>query len=786
MRGQWIRKPAGDTSVVFVHGILSRGETCWKHSNGTYWPELLKNEAELEDIGIYVYSYQTGFASGSYSLSNVVDDLKERFFNLDQVADSKKIVFVCHSMGGIVIRKFIVERLNDLLDRQIEIGLYLVASPSLGSDYANWLEPIAKFAGHAQAQALRFNQDNQWLNDLDKTFMNMKESKRLVLYGKELLEDKFITLKSFLRKQVVQPFSGARYFGESFKVAGSDHFSIAKPQDREAVQHRLLKIFIADIQKMIARQLRGQNTLVRESANSQAPVNPPAQRVFISYRHVKPDEDVALALEAALIQDGCQVFVDRRMLVGTEWAIEIDRQLQAAQIFIVLLSTESIRSDMVRQEIKLAHELKKQNRLRILPVRIDFTGALPYDLGGYLNPLQYVLWDRQKTGEVIETLRLAIRDAGELPRAGRSEDEKDSRAQIEALHEITEKRGAPLPQVDPRVLELAMERGAMAADSPFYVQRAADAAIERILQRTGFTATVKAGRQMGKSSLLVRAAAQAKTQGYKVCYIDFQQLDETKLASLQSLLLYMMHRLARDLKTAGKPDDYCNEYLGPKDSITDFVEYAVLAASQTKILLLLDESDRVFNFAYRNDFFALLRFWTNRRAGFEIWRRFNLVIAHATDPALWIDDLNQSPFNVGEAVALDGFNAGQFTALAACYHLTLADIERERLRTLIGGHPYLSRQALYLFANGQYTASELDRAAARQDGPFGDHLRRFSVILSSREPLRRAIGQILRENSCDDEQSFQRLSAAGLVIGASRRQAHLRCRLYEDYFRANL
>jgi hypothetical protein len=244
MGGEWVRQPTGSTSVVFVHGILSSGESCWRNGNGTYWPELLKNEAGLEAAGIYVYSYQTGFASGSYSLSNVVDDLKERFFNLDRVADSQKIVFVCHSMGGIVVRKLIVERLNDFLDRRIDIGLFLVASPSLGSDYANWLEPIARFAGHEQAKALRFNQDNQWLTDLDKTFMNLKESKRLTLYGKELLEDKFITLKFFLRSQVVAPFSGARYFGESFKVAGSDHFSIAKPENNKADQHRLLVEFI--------------------------------------------------------------------------------------------------------------------------------------------------------------------------------------------------------------------------------------------------------------------------------------------------------------------------------------------------------------------------------------------------------------------------------------------------------------------------------------------------------------------------------------------------------------
>lgn len=96
---------------------------------------------------------KTGFGSGSYSLSDIVDDLKERFFNLDQVADSKKIIFVCHSMGGIVVRKFIVERLYDLLDRHIGIGIDLVASPSLSSGYADWLEPIARFAGQGASPA---------------------------------------------------------------------------------------------------------------------------------------------------------------------------------------------------------------------------------------------------------------------------------------------------------------------------------------------------------------------------------------------------------------------------------------------------------------------------------------------------------------------------------------------------------------------------------------------------------------------------------------------------------
>jgi hypothetical protein len=68
MQGEWIRRPQGAASAVFVHGILSSGETCWRNDNGSYWPELLKNEPELGSLGIYVFTYETGIFSGSYRL----------------------------------------------------------------------------------------------------------------------------------------------------------------------------------------------------------------------------------------------------------------------------------------------------------------------------------------------------------------------------------------------------------------------------------------------------------------------------------------------------------------------------------------------------------------------------------------------------------------------------------------------------------------------------------------------------------------------------------------------
>jgi Alpha/beta hydrolase family len=246
MQSEWIRKPEGDTTVIFVHGILSDGNSCWRNPDGVYWPSLVKEEPHLQRVGIYVFTYETGFFSGSYSIRDIVDALKEHM-RLDGVFDNRQLIFVCHSMGGIVVRKFIVDQAVGLIEATKDIGLFLIASPSLGATYASWLSPLARIVGHRQADALRFVRNNEWLNDLDREFMNLKENARLKIRGKELVEDKFVVLRRLWGRQVVEPFAGAKYFGDPYKVPLSDHFSIAKPKDRDAIQHRLLRRFILEM-----------------------------------------------------------------------------------------------------------------------------------------------------------------------------------------------------------------------------------------------------------------------------------------------------------------------------------------------------------------------------------------------------------------------------------------------------------------------------------------------------------------------------------------------------------
>jgi len=237
-----LRKPTLGKSIIFAHGILSDGEGAWGKPP---WPQLVAEDADLAEYGVYVFSYRTSLASGTYSIGDATRTLKAEM-DLGDLWLQERIVFVGHSMGGIVARKFITTNQIRLASEKIDIGLFLVASPSLGARAATTLTAISWIFGHTQALTLRFSQTNTWLNDLDTEFVTLKESGKLNIVGRELVEDKGLPVKRWfgLRRQLVEPFAAAKYFGEPLKIAGSDHISIAKPRSREALQYRLLKHFL--------------------------------------------------------------------------------------------------------------------------------------------------------------------------------------------------------------------------------------------------------------------------------------------------------------------------------------------------------------------------------------------------------------------------------------------------------------------------------------------------------------------------------------------------------------
>ncbi|MFM7647651.1 MAG: AAA-like domain-containing protein, partial [Cyanobium sp.] len=277
-------------------------------------------------------------------------------------------------------------------------------------------------------------------------------------------------------------------------------------------------------------------------------------RVFISYkRGISPDEPLALQLFERLSAHHT-VFIDQTMAVGTPWAERIDRELRQADVLLLLLSAESVGSEMVAGEVETAQRLQKhQGRPQILPVRVAYREPLPYPLSAYLNPLNWALWDSPAdTPRLLAELERAM--AGE--ELGGAAEQSGPAADI--LNEASIQAPAttpPLRQFQPPspqapVAPLEPAEGTMDAESRFYIERDGDAVVRRALERQGVTITIKGPRQMGKSSLLMRVIQQALAAGREVAYIDFQQFDQEVLAEADRFYSQFCQSLAEQLGLA--------------------------------------------------------------------------------------------------------------------------------------------------------------------------------------------------------------------------------------------
>ncbi len=367
---------------------------------------------------------------------------------------------------------------------------------------------------------------------------------------------------------------------------------------------------------------------------------PPVKRsrIFISYkRDVEPDEPVAQAICAAL-QVHHDVFIDRKMLVGTPWAERIEAELERSDVLIVLLSAHSVHSEMVEHEVALAYRFgqAKQaagggNCLRILPVRLGYRQPFQYPLSRYLDPLNWAMWtDAGDTAGLIAELLRAI--AGEP--LSITEADKPNLLEVKTSTEIPN----PASSAQPVPLE-SPDQGTMALESRLYIRRVEDDRALRAVDAQEGTVIIKGARQMGKSSLLNRMISGAVDRDQRVIFLDFQLFDQPALENRERFFRQFCTFLADELELPNRLDEYWDVDLPLPKICTSYMGRYLLKGIEEPVVLAMDEVDRVLNTSFRSDFFGMLRSWHNKRAMSKLWRRFSQVLVISTEPYQLIEDL---------------------------------------------------------------------------------------------------------------------------------------------------
>jgi len=198
-------------AVLFVHGWNG------KETSFGQLPEFIRDATGLVPL---VYKYPTGFRGKLPELHFIAENL-DNWVRNNMMSDKRRISFVGHSMGGLVIRKMLAGQLfrNQPIHDRLN-GVNFVASPYNGV----WLASVAKRI---------FLLNDSQLKDLSPESPLLVElNARWQVWRRENPDiARYIRSIYGVGDKVVAPAIAAADDPEAIPILDAGHVSIVKPQE---------------------------------------------------------------------------------------------------------------------------------------------------------------------------------------------------------------------------------------------------------------------------------------------------------------------------------------------------------------------------------------------------------------------------------------------------------------------------------------------------------------------------------------------------------------------------
>lgn len=240
--------------------------------------------------------------------------------------------------------------------------------------------------------------------------------------------------------------------------------------------------------------------------------------------------------------------------------------------------------------------------------------------------------------------------------------------------------------------------GSLPMNAPTYVVRSADRLLYQALKRGEFCYILNA-RQMGKSSLMVHMMHHIQQEGFSCAAIDITRLGSENVTPAQWYKGFAVE-LWQNFNLFGKVNlkAWWNEQkdLSPIQCLSRFIEDIILALVESeKVFIFVDEIDTVLGLNFPvNDFFALIRSCFNQRSINPEYQRLTFALFGVATPSDLITDYQRTPFNIGQAIQLNGFQIHEAQPLL--YGLTeKVDNPQVLLKEVLAwtsGQPFLTQK----------------------------------------------------------------------------------------------
>ncbi len=331
--------------------------------------------------------------------------------------------------------------------------------------------------------------------------------------------------------------------------------------------------------------------------------------------------------------------------------------------------------------------------------------------------------------------------------------------------------------------------GSLPVDAPSYVKRSADRDLYEGITAGEFCYVLNS-RQMGKSSLRVQTMQRLKLEGFACASIDITKIGSK--VTPQQWYGGVICDLLRSFNILGTVDFRSwwrdLELLSPVQRLSEFIESILLRSIEQNIVIFVDEIDSVLSLPFPlDDFFAFIRACHNMRVDQPEYNRLTFVLLGVAMPSDLIQDKNRTPFNIGRAIALDGFRLDEAQPLAHGFADKTNNPQAvlQEVLAWTGGQPFLTQKVCQLvqqllnenshspIPNPQSLVTDLVRSRFMENWEAQDvpeHLKTIrDRLLSSERRTGRLLGlyqQILQHGEivADNAPEQLMLQLSGLVV----------------------
>jgi len=261
----------------------------------------------------------------------------------------------------------------------------------------------------------------------------------------------------------------------------------------------------------------------------------------------------------------------------------------------------------------------------------------------------------------------------------------------------------------PQAAEFYVAGGTLRADAPSYVRRQADDDLYDALYRGEFC-YVLTSRQMGKSSLMARAAQRLRDDGATAVLLDLTAVGQN--VSVEQWYDGLLALVGEQLDLEDELDAFCDETtdLSPVQRWMTAVRRVVLPARDGQVVVFVDEIDVVQSVPFSTgEFFAAIRESYTRRSADEDLERLSFCLIGVATPSDLIEDPLTTPFNIGVRIELTDFGADEVAPRAD--GLDRGDASAglvQRALHWTGGHPYLTQRLCRAIAEDASVSSDAD------------------------------------------------------------------------------